>query len=220
MTTLARKGFTLADARREFWKHPSPRMIAATLIAAFAARVAVDDWQFTDAIVPVVTIAAFPFFEWVIHVCILHWRPRSVGALTVDPLLARKHREHHNDPRDVPLIFIPWQSLLWVLPLAIAIALLAFPRIGMGLTFLAFLTVLGLAYEWMHYLIHSDYKPKSRVYRAVWRHHRLHHFKNEHYWFTVTSSGTADRVLRTSPDPATVATSPTAKNLHGGRLPA
>ena len=41
-----------------------------------------------------------------------------------------------------------------------------------------------------------------------------HHYKNEHYWFTVTSSGTADRVLGTYPDLATVATSPTAKNLH------
>jgi hypothetical protein len=30
----------------------------------------------------------------------------------------------------------------------------------------------------------------------------------------VTSSGTADRVLGTYPDSATVATSPTAKNLH------
>ena len=120
----------------------------------------------------------------------------------MDSLLARKHREHHVDPRDVPLIFIPWQSLLWVLPIAMAIALLAFPRLGMGLTFLAFLTVLGLGYEWCHYLIHSDYKPKTPVYRAIWRNHRLHHFKNEHYWFTVTSSGTADRVLRTSPDPA------------------
>jgi Fatty acid hydroxylase len=221
MTTVAGKAaFTLSDAGRQFWKHPSPWMIAATLVAAFGVRVAVGDWQITDAIVPVVMVAAFPFFEWVIHVCILHWRPRRIGRITVDPLLARKHRDHHVDPRDVALIFIPWQSLLWVLPLAIAIALLAFSRIGLGLTFLAFLTVLGLGYEWMHYLIHSDYKPKTRVYRAVWRHHRLHHFKNEHYWFTVTTSGTADRVLRTSPDPATVATSPTAKNLHGGRLPA
>ena len=221
MTTMARKAaFTLSDAGRQFWKHPSPWMIAATLVAAFGVRVAVSDWQITDAIAPVVMVAAFPFFEWVIHVCIVHWRPRRIGRITVDPLLARKHRDHHVDPRDVPLIFIPWQSLLWVLPLAIAIALLAFSRIGLGLTFLAFLTALGLGYEWMHHLIHSDYKPKTRVYRAVWRHHRLHHFKNEHYWFTVTTSGTADRALRTYPDPATVATSPTAKNLHGGRLPA
>ena len=222
MTTTGpttRRAFSLSDARREFWKHPSPWIIAATLVAALVARVAVGDWQITDAIVPVVMIAAFPFLEWVIHVFILHWRPRRVGGVTVDSLLARKHRDHHVDPRDVPLIFIPWQSLLWVVATDIAITLLAFPRPGMGLTFLAFLAVLGIGYEWSHYLIHSDYKPKTTVYRAIWRHHRLHHFKNEHYWFTVTSAGTADRVLRTSPAPATVATSATAKNLHGGRLP-
>jgi hypothetical protein len=219
-TRSARRAFTLSDARREFWKHPSPWMIAATLAAAVVARVAVGDWQITDAIVSVVILAAFPFLEWVIHVFILHWRPRRIGGLLIDSLLARKHREHHVDPRDVPLIFIPWQSLLWVLPWAIAIALLAFPRLATGLTFLALLAMLGLVYEWCHYLIHSDYKPKTRAYRAVWHHHRLHHFKNEHYWFTVTSCGTADRVLRTSPDPATVATSPTAKNLHGGAAPA
>jgi hypothetical protein len=222
MTTIAhttRRAFSLSDARREFWKHPSPWIIAATLVAALAARVAVGDWQITDAIVPVVMIAGFPFLEWVIHVFILHWRPRRVGGVTVDPLLARKHREHHVDPRDVPLIFIPWQSLLWVVVTEIAITLLAFPRPGMGLTFLAFLAVLGIGYEWSHYLIHSDYKPKTSAYRAIWRHHRLHHFKNEHYWFTVTSAGTADRVLRTSPAPATVPTSATAKNLHGSRLP-
>ena len=222
MTSIAhttRRAFSLSDARREFWKHPSPWIIAATLVAALAARVAVGDWQITDAIVPVVMIAGFPFLEWVIHVFILHWRPRRIGGVTVDPLLARKHREHHVDPRDVPLIFIPWQSLLWVVATATAITLLAFPRPGMGLTFLAFLAVLGIGYEWSHYLIHSDYKPKTSFYRAIWRHHRLHHFKNEHYWFTVTSAGTADRVLCTSPAPATVPTSATAKNLHGSRLP-
>lgn len=220
MTTMARREFTLSDAWRKFWKYPSPWMIATALFAAFVARVVVGDWQITDAIVPVAMIAAFPFFEWVIHACILHWRPRRIGGLKVDPLVARKHRVHHVNPRYGPLIFMPWQSLLWVPPLATAFAWLVFPRLGMGLTFLAFLTVLGLGYEWTHYLIHTDYKPKTRVYRAVSRHHRLHHFKNEHYWFTVTSSGTADRVLRTSPDPATVATSPTAKNLHANRLSA
>jgi hypothetical protein len=44
--------------------------------------------------------------------------------------------------------------------------------------------------------------------------HRQHHYKNEHYWFTVTSAGTADRVLGTHPDAGAVASSPTAKNLH------
>ncbi|MET4429521.1 sterol desaturase family protein [Mycolicibacterium sp. 624] len=212
--TNGRRGFTLADAFAEFWRHPSPWMIGATWLAAVAARAAVGDWQPTDALVPLAMLAVFPFFEWMVHVFVLHWRPRSLGGITVDSLLARKHREHHVDPRDVPLIFIPWPALLWVLPAAVAIALLAFPRSGLGLTFLVFLATLGIVYEWCHYLIHSDYKPKTAAYRAVWRNHRHHHFKNEHYWFTVTTAGTADRVLGTNPDPSTVAASPTVKNLH------
>lgn len=212
--TNGRRGFTLADAFAEFWRHPSPWMIGATWLAAVAARAAVGDWQPTDALVPLAMLAVFPFFEWMVHVFVLHWRPRSLGRITVDSLLARKHREHHVDPRDVPLIFIPWPALLWVLPAAVAIALLAFPRPGLGLTFLVFLATLGIVYEWCHYLIHSDYKPKTAAYRAVWRNHRHHHFKNEHYWFTVTTAGTADRVLGTNPDPSTVAASPTVKNLH------
>ena len=210
----ARKGFTLTDAWREFVKYPSPWMLGAALVAALAARIVLADWQLTDIVVVLAMIAIFPFFEWVIHVFILHWRPKRVGAVKIDSLLAREHRRHHVDPRNVPLIFIPWKALLWVLPLTVAIALLAFPRLGLGLTYLVFILMLGVGYEWTHYLIHSDYKPKSSVYKAVWRNHRQHHYKNEHYWFTVTSSGTADRVLRTYPDPATVTTSPTAKNLH------
>jgi Fatty acid hydroxylase superfamily len=210
-----RKKFTLADAGREFWKHPSPWTIGAMLGVALTARIVVGGFRITDALVPIVMLVLFPFFEWMIHVFILHWRPKHLGRLTIDPLLAREHRAHHVDPRSIPLIFIPWKSLVsWVLPVTIAVALLAFPHLGMGLTYLVFIAALGLGYEWTHYLIHSDYKPKTRVYRAVWRNHRQHHFKNEHYWFTVTSSGTADRALGTYPDPATVATSPTAKNLH------
>ena len=209
-----RTGFTLADAGREFWKHPSPWMIGATFVAALTARIIVGDRQITDALVPLVMIALFPLFEWIIHVFILHWRPKHLGRLIIDPLLAREHRAHHMDPRNIPLIFLPFKALLWVLPLTLAVALLAFPRLGIGLTYLVFISALGLCYEWSHYLIQGDYKPKTRVYRAIWRNHRNHHYKNEHYWFTVTSSGTADRALGTYPDLATVATSPTAKNLH------
>ena len=209
---MARKAFGLDDAIREFVRHPSPWMIAATLLAALAARITVGSWGVGDLIVPLAMVALFPFFEWVVHVCVLHWRPKQFGSVHIDPLLARKHREHHVAPRRPDLVFIPWQTLLWVLPVAVAVAVI----IGRaeGLTFLTFLACLGLGYEWTHYLIHTDYKPKSVVYRAVWRNHRQHHFKNERYWFTVTSSGTADRVLGTYPDPATVPNSPTAKNLY------
>ncbi|MFC9789675.1 sterol desaturase family protein [Rhodococcus sp. NPDC127528] len=209
-----RKTIDLRDAAAEFCRHPSPWMIGGALVASTVARVVTGGWQPTDVAVPLVALAVFPFVEWVIHVCVLHWRPRRVLGVTADSLLARKHREHHADPRDVPLIFIPWQTLTWLLPVLVLAGLLAFPRLGLGLTFLMTVSAFGLVYEWTHYLIHTDYRPRSRFYRAIWRNHRHHHFKNEHYWFTVTTSGTADRVLGTDPDPDSVVTSPTARNLH------
>lgn len=215
MTTHSRRNFTLFEAGREFWRHPSPWGIALTFAAALTARIVVSDWQLTDVVLPALMVATFPVFEWIIHVAILHWRPRNIGGFVVDPLLARKHREHHGDPREIELVFIPWQTLFWVIPTAVAVALVVFPRLGLGLTYLVSLTALGLAYEWTHYLIHTDYKAKTSVYQSIWRNHRRHHFKNEHYWFTVTSAGTADRLLGTYPDQSSVPTSPTAKNLHG-----
>jgi len=115
----------------------------------------------------------------------------------------------------VPLVFIPWQTLAGVIVATVVLALLAFPRPGTGLMFVVTVAVAGMVYEWTHFLVHSDYRPRSRAYKAVWRHHRLHHFKNENYWLTVTTAHTADRLFGTDPDPGTVATSATAKNLHG-----
>lgn len=209
-----RRGATLREMGREFVRHPSPWMIAAVFVAALVARIAVGDWQLTDALVPLIVVATFPVTEWIIHVTVLHWRPRHLGPVTIDSELARKHRAHHTDPRDTPLVFIPPKSLTLTIVALVAIGLLAFPRLGLGLTFLLTITTLGLLYEWTHYLIHTDYKPKHALYRAIWRNHRHHHYKNEHYWFTVTTSGTADRLLGTAPDPATVPTSPTARHLH------
>jgi hypothetical protein len=206
---------TLGETFRAFWRYPSPWMIVATLLANVVARVAVGDWRLSDLWGPVALVALFPVLEWLVHVFVLHWRPRQVAGVTLDTLLARKHREHHSDPRDVPLVFIPWRALGWVILGYHAIALLAFPRLGQALSFTVAVAVLGIVYEWTHYLIHSDYKPRSAAYKAVWRNHRLHHYRNEHYWFTVTTTATADRIFGTYPDPDRVPTSPTAKNLHG-----
>ncbi|MCZ4499623.1 MAG: fatty acid hydroxylase [Marmoricola sp.] len=215
VTGSRRATVTLRTTAAEFWKHPSPWMILAALVGSLAWRVAEGDWRLGDLWAPVALVALFPVLEWVIHVFILHWRPRRIGGVTVDSELARDHRRHHSDPRDIPLVFIPWRSLVAVIAGNVALAVLAFPRLGQGLTFMFSIALVGLAYEWTHYLIHSDYKPRTATYKAVWRNHRLHHYKNENYWFTVTSTATADRIFGTYPEPGTVTASPTAKNLHG-----
>lgn len=211
---------SLAATGRAFWRYPSPWIISAYLVAALVARVVVGRWAWADLLAPAVFVALFPAVEWLIHVFVLHWRPRTVAGVEVDTLLARDHRRHHADPRDVPLVFIPWRALLWVVALpGLAIPLGAGALLGAGvsvtLSFVLTLAVVLLTYEWTHYVIHSDYKPRTRAYRAIWRNHRLHHYKNEHYWFTVTTAGTADRLFGTYPaDPSAVKTSPTVKQLH------
>jgi hypothetical protein len=210
-----RESLSMRAAWTEFWKHPSPWLISTSLLGAIVARVAVGGGVWWELLVPAGLVALFPVIEWCIHVAILHWKPRSLGPVTIDSLLARDHRAHHADPRDLPLVFIPWRALVWLLPAYLVIAWLAFPSWSSALTLLVSVYAIKLGYEWTHYLVHSDYRPRSRWYRSVWRNHRLHHYKNEHYWFTVTTAGTADRLFGTYPaDPSAVQTSPTVKKLH------
>jgi len=206
---------TLGQAARAFVRHPSPWLIGSALLGGAVARGLVHRFSWTELLVPVALVVLFPVIEWMVHVCVLHWRPRHLGPVAVDSLLARKHRAHHADPRDLPLVFIPWQVELWLLPAYVVVALVVFPDRAAGLSFLVAATALMLGYEWVHYLVHSDYRPRSRAFRSVWRNHRLHHYKNEHYWFTVTSAGTADRLFGTCPDAADVETSPTVRALPG-----
>jgi hypothetical protein len=86
--------------------------------------------------------------------------------------------------------------------------------LGPLVTMLVTAYALIAAYEWIHFLIHTAHKPRSRYYRAIWRNHRLHHFKNEHYWHGITNT-ISDTVLGTNPDQKAVKRSPTARALHG-----
>ncbi len=210
-----RQSLSLRAAGAEFWKHPSPWMISTFLLGSIVARVAVGGGAWWELVIPAALIALFPVIEWCVHVAILHWRPRTLGPVTIDSLLARDHRAHHADPRDLPLVFIPWKALVWLLPAYVVIAWLAMPTTASTFTLLVSVFGIMFGYEWTHYLVHSDHRPTWRWYRSVWRNHRLHHYKNEHYWFTVTSAGTADRLFGTYPaDPSAVKTSPTVRQLH------
>jgi sterol desaturase/sphingolipid hydroxylase (fatty acid hydroxylase superfamily) len=212
--TGRRRSLSLRDAFLEFWRYPSPWIISALFVPALGARIAVGGFGRGDAVLAVVMFAAQPFVEWVVHIVLLHMRPREVLGRILDPLFARKHREHHADPRDTELVFLPPRILVQLVVLTLAVGWFAFPTIERGLTFVVTLGAIGLIYEWTHYLIHTDYRPKTAFYRALWKSHRLHHFKNENYWFTLTNN-TPDKLLGTSPDPTEVETSPTARDLLG-----
>lgn len=215
-TTAARTA-TLTEVARQFWRFPSPWIIGAFLATAVAIRAVVGDVQTTDLLLLVGLLAVQPLVEWVVHITILHYRPRRWRGRTIDFLLARKHREHHADPADPDLVFIPWPVLVWLIPLEVAVALLLFDRAGLAATYLVTVGMIGIVYEWTHFLVHSEYRPRSAFYRAIWRHHRLHHFKNEQYWMSISRTW-PDRLLRTAPEPNAVPTSPTVRDLHADSI--
>jgi Fatty acid hydroxylase len=207
----ATEALSLAPAGRVFFAQRTPKIISATVALALTARIGVGHWAWRDLLVPLVILAAQPFTEWLIHVFVLHFRPRRVGRVRIHPYVARKHRAHHVDPKDLVLVFVPLPDLGLLIGAVAAISLVVLP-LPQALTAMVAAYAMLLTYEWTHYLIHSAYRPRHRLYRYVWRAHRNHHFRNEHYWFGVTMH-LADHVLRTFPEKSAVEVSPTARTL-------
>ena len=208
----AARSLSLPRAATIFAGYGSPRIMAGIAAATVAGRIVVGGWTWGDLAVCGGILVVEPFLEWLIHVYGLHAKPTQVFGRTLDPLYARRHRMHHRDPRNVPLVFVPLPVLAGFLIVLGAIAFLAFPPLTLKLTAFGTMTTFLLGYEWSHFLIHSSYVPRSVVFRAVWRNHILHHYKNEKFWFGVTNP-IADYALRTHPAKDAVPSSPTARTL-------
>src|SRR5579864_8400105 len=206
------KRLTLGGAAKIFARYGSPRIMAVAALVTLGIRIPMGHWSLGDMAVAGGILAVEPFVEWLIHVNLLHFKPRQMFGRRVDPLFAKRHRMHHRDPRNIPLVFVPLPVLAGFLVVLFAIAWFAFPTRYLSVTAFATFTWFFFGYEWSHYLIHSPYVPRTPIFRAVWRAHILHHYKNEKYWFGVTSP-IADHVLRTHPAKESVESSPTARTL-------
>jgi hypothetical protein len=209
---------TLGEAFRIFRRVHTARIMSILLLGLVVLRLALWDFTVWDLALVAGLVAMHPFSEWLIHVFVLHFRPRQIGWHEIDMVAARYHRAHHVDPHDPRYWFIPIQSGLVGFVVISVIARLVMPTPALAVTVMVTAVGLGLFYEWIHYLTHTSYRPVGRWYKRLWKHHRLHHFKNEHYWMGV-SMHLGDHVLRTHPDPATVETSPTCRDLMGETKP-
>ncbi|MCH9683985.1 MAG: sterol desaturase family protein [Deltaproteobacteria bacterium] len=207
-------GLSLRDAGLVFLRQRTAHVAGGLLLASGIGRMIVGGWSVWDLVVLASFVALHPFAEWVIHVGLLHWRSRRWRGFTVDFELAREHRAHHQRPHDPRTWYIPLRSGLVGYGLLGGLMALVAPTVGLWLTGVAMMSTMCLLYEWTHHLCHSSYRPRGAIYRRLWRQHRLHHFKNEHYWMGVTMH-LGDRVLGTRPKPGSVPTSPTCRDLLG-----
>jgi hypothetical protein len=187
-------------------------LVAATVLLS-ALRLALGDFSRWDLVAVAGLFAFQPFAEWLIHVFVLHHRPRQVLGMNIDFHAAWAHRRHHADPWNLRYVVMPVPVLLIATATQSLFFWLVMPTWALFTTLTWMSAVMALHYEWVHFLVHTSYVPKTRAYRKMWKLHRLHHFKNEHYWFGVTRHF-GDVVLRTMPDQSTVPTSETARALQ------
>lgn len=122
------------------------------------------------------------FFEYLAHRFIFHWVPKTPLA---NKVVYTMHGNHHHFPRDRQRLFMPPLPSLLLSSLIFGSMYLLMGKYAF-LFFPGFL--LGyLLYASMHYAIHA-WNPPFKWMKPLWRNHHLHHYKNEHHGFGVSST--------------------------------
>jgi 4-hydroxysphinganine ceramide fatty acyl 2-hydroxylase len=158
------------------------------LLLAVAGVLAVLFGAGAVAFVPLAAaVGALVFFlsEYVTHRFVLHARP--VRHPFVLRLQHRLHYDHHRDPSDLGLLFLPPWFVVPVVVLYLAVAYGTTRAPGTSASALFGAVVALLYYEWVHYVAHVPYIPRTRFGRWMKKYHLWHHFKNERLWFGVTN---------------------------------
>jgi 4-hydroxysphinganine ceramide fatty acyl 2-hydroxylase len=70
-----------------------------------------------------------------------------------------------------------------------------------------------LHYEWVHYVAHIPYQPRTRLGRWIKQYHLRHHFISEKHWYGV-SNPALDGVFGTFRGPGATEKSATTRNLY------
>jgi sterol desaturase/sphingolipid hydroxylase (fatty acid hydroxylase superfamily) len=153
----------------------------------------------------------FALSEYLTHRFVFHIKaPKNPVFLK---FMKRIHYDHHTDPNDLKLLFLPlWYSLPNFLILSAIFYFFSSNLVHTAAYGTGLMSML-LIYEWKHYVAHRPIKPKTRFGQWVKKVHILHHFKNENYWFGV-SSPFADFLFGTFKNEKEVESSNTARDLE------
>jgi 4-hydroxysphinganine ceramide fatty acyl 2-hydroxylase len=124
----------------------------------------------------------------------------------------RLHYDHHAEPSRLDLLFLP----IWFLgPNLLITAGLVYLILGASFVAPIMLGVMLAIfhYEWVHYVAHIPYQPRTRFGRWMKQYHLRHHFISEKLWFGV-SNPSLDVLYRTYREPKNVGKSATVRKLY------
>ena len=185
-------------------------------VAALVAAVLVETLAWLSGVLalhPVpILLGALLFYlsEYGMHRFAFHAPPLSWPPAR--RLQHRLHYDHHVEPNRLDLLFLP----IWFLVpnLAVAAGLFALVLGTQAAASALFGMMLAIFhYEWVHYVAHIPYQPRTRLGRWIKQYHLRHHFISEKHWFGV-SNPTLDGVFGTFHGPAASEKSSTTRNLY------
>jgi 4-hydroxysphinganine ceramide fatty acyl 2-hydroxylase len=165
-----------------FLRHSSNIWLALGLIAlvvGFAAGL--FPFSLTWVLVGALT---FYLSEYGFHRFAFHAVPSRFAF--VRKLQHRLHYDHHTEPDRLELLFLP----MWFLVPNLTITTLAFALLfGWPIVASAMfgVTLAIFHYEWVHYVAHIPYQPRTRIGRWIKQYHLRHHFISEKFWFGVSN---------------------------------
>lgn len=122
------------------------------------------------------------FFEYIAHRFVFHLISENKRMQKFAYTL---HGNHHHYPRDKQRLFMPPVPSILISSTIFGLiylvsgsnAFMFFPGFVLGY----------LMYGTMHYAIHA-WNPPFKWMKPLWRNHHLHHYKNEHNGFGVSST--------------------------------
>jgi 4-hydroxysphinganine ceramide fatty acyl 2-hydroxylase len=154
-------------------------LVLLLLLGGFAAGL----WPFS---LWWIVVGALTFYvsEYGFHRFGFHAEPSRFAF--VRKLQHRLHYDHHAAPERLDLLFLP----LWFLAPNLALTAFGF-AILFGASIVAsamFGVVLAIFhYEWVHYVAHIPYQPRTRIGRWIKQYHLRHHYISEKFWFGVSN---------------------------------
>lgn len=122
------------------------------------------------------------FFEYLAHRFLFHWVAETKKA---QKLVYTLHGNHHHYPRDKQRLFMP--PVPSIIIASAVFGLMYLVMRSNAFSFFPGFLVGYLMYGSMHYAIHA-WNPPAKWMKPLWRNHHLHHYKNEHKGFGVSST--------------------------------
>ncbi|WP_231940417.1 sterol desaturase family protein [Filimonas lacunae] len=128
-------------------------------------------------------LACWTFTEYILHRFVFHFVPKSKAGQRLHFIM---HGVHHDYPNDAKRLVMPPSVSIPLALLFYSLFYLVLPSGSNNAFFTGFITGY-LVYDMTHYILHH-YNFKSRLGKALKKHHMIHHYANPDKAFGVSST--------------------------------